>query len=289
VQIELWLLGSDIDLQQERRYACNGIRKRSAFDPLAQPDPVLADFYDPDGELEARMREYYHEFCGIGKAKARRLAKTIRPSLFQSFLNPHHEQVPADAEPLAQHDVYETVLGQIKNTSQAEKLLTTGRSLGLRIWDGLKRIWRWFKRRILKVIKFGKNLARAFYRYASKGFTIVQRAIRAVVSSVKHYQAGRFVFAGVSVQLGKDFDTRLFAPPAAPPKQLHQAGERLQLFGARFRFAGRILGLIFSTFVLSSMQRWARLAMSLAAELKQLIPLYHELIALEARLPTSMC
>lgn len=288
VQIELWLLGSDIDLQQMRRYACAGIRKRPVLDPFEEPDAEEADFYDPGGELEKRLREYYREFCGFGKTKARRLAVEIRPSLFQSLMNPRNERVAAGARPLKEADAYESVLGNIESTAKAEELLETGRSLGLRIWDGLKRIWRWFKRRIVKVIEFGQNLARAFYRYANKGFSIVRRAVRAVVNSVTRYVGGQFDFSGVSIRLGRDFDTRLLAPAAHPPEQIAQAGDRLRLFATRFVFAGRILGLAFRAFALSSMQRWARLAMALARELKQLIPLYRDLVALEAGLPAEM-
>jgi hypothetical protein len=289
VQIELWLLGFDIDLQQLRRYACSGIRKRPVFDPFeVQADPLQADFYDPGGELEGRLREYYREFCGLGKIRARRFAEEIRPSLFQSLLNPRNEQVTAATRSLTEAEAYEAVLGSIQGTAKAEELLDTGRSLGLRIWDGLKRIWRWFKRQIVRVIEFGTNLARAFYRYASKGFSIVRRAVRAVVSSVQRYVTGEFDFAGVNIRLDKDFDSLLLTPPHHPAEQVCQAGDRLQLFASRFLFAGRILGLVFRALVLSGMQRWARLAMTLAGELKRLIPLYRELVGLEAGLPAEM-
>ena len=287
VQIELWLLGSDVDLQQTRRYACSGIRARPPFDPFAQADPQ-ADFYDPDGALEDSLREYYREFCGLDDNQARRLAAEIRPSLFQSFLHPRNTQVSVRAAPLHEDDAYAAVLGSIGSSARAEELLDTGRSLGLRIWDGLKRLWRWFKRRIVRVIEFGKNLARAFYRYASKGFSIVRRAVRAVVASVQRYVAGRFDLCGVQVRLDKDFDTLLLTPPAHPPEEIAAAGVRLQLFSSRFLFACQILGLAFRAFALSAMQRWARLAMTLVGELKSLIPLYRELVALEAELPAEI-
>ena len=287
VQIELWLLGSDVDLQQTRRYACSGIRARPPFDPFAQPDPQ-ADFHDPNGALEDSLRQYYHEFCGLNANQARRLAGEIRPSLFQSFLDPRNTQVSVRAAPLREDEAYAAVLGSIGSSAKAEQLLDTGRSLGLRIWDGLKRLWRWFKRRIVKVIDFGRNLARAFYRYASKGFSIVRRAVRAVVASVQRYVAGRFDLCGVQVRLDKDFDTLLLTPPAHPPEEIADAGVRLQLFSSRFLFACRILGLAFRAFALSAMQQWARLAVTLVGELKHLIPLYRELVALEAELPAEI-
>ena len=287
VQIELWLLGWDVDLQQTRRYACSGIRARPVSVPVEQPDPQ-ADLYDPDQALEHGLNEYYRKFCGLDANQARRLAGEIRPSLFQSFLDPHNQQVATRAEPLKESDAYTAVLNSIEDSDKAKSLLKVGRGLGLRIWDGLKRLWRWFKRRIVKVIEFGENLARAFYRYASKGFSIVRRAVRAVTSSIQRYVKGRFDLSGVTIHVSGDFDTLLLVPPAHPPEEIVEAGTRLQLFSSRFLFACRILGLAFRAFALSAMQQWARLAITLVGELKRLIPLYRELVALEAELPAEI-
>jgi len=287
VQIELWLLGFEVGMSVWRRYSVHGIRQRPVFDPSDDFNTIDSEFYDPDEKLELLLRDYYQTFRGLNKEASEASAEEIRPSLFNSFLNPQHEQINHSDE-ATESDAYDEVLGNIHTNAEAEEQLKIGRSLGLRIWDGLKRIWRWFKRKIVDVVNFAKNLARAFYRYVSKGFSIVKRAIRAVVKSVQRYVAGEFNFDGVHVFLYKDFDTRVLVPKEQSLSTITLAGTRLKLFSSRFLFACRVIGLIFDAFTLSAMQRWARLAMTLASKLKQLIPLYREIVDFEKQLPADL-
>lgn len=287
VQIELWLLGSEIDLNKLYRYPVRGIRARPPFtNPFDDTNAQNGDFYDPGNEFESSLQNFYVDLPGMDADEAGRQAQEIKPSLFQWLLNPRNERsaVPPDTA-VDESDAYEAVLGKIKTTKKAEEFLNIGRSLGLRIWDGLKRLWRWFKNRVSRIIDFGKNLARVFYRYATRGFSIVKRAIRAVVESVQWLGAGTSDLAGVLVGREMDADMLIAVPMGLESIRISEAGNRLNLLSSRFVFAIKILGIVFEAFLLSTMQRWARLAVVLASSLKNLIPLYRELVSLEALLP----
>jgi hypothetical protein len=85
--------------------------------------------------------------------------------------------------------VYEQI-GALRQ-AERETVWEQMRSLGSRIWDGVKRVWRWVRsliRRvgtaIRQVLAWARNLARLAYRYALSSFAVVRRAIVATAAAV---------------------------------------------------------------------------------------------------------
>lgn len=274
-RIELWLLGGeDIDLSRRDALPVAGVRdpvERIGFDAFADvPEPLPDDLIKGITDLRRRLP-------GTRMLVAHTDEKVLRPALFRSLLSPDDTDDGNDTRSYAA--VMEAAAGEDRNT-----LLTQGRQLGLRLWDGLTRLWRWIKGRVVTLLKLGGNLARAFYRYATKGFQIVRHAVRAVTASIRRFLGRVHDHAGVHIRADGDYDVLVYASADTAPTALHAAGERLELFTARFHFAARIVGLLFGTLIRAVTARWADFAWQLAQTLPELLGLYRELRAAEAQL-----
>ncbi len=281
VRIELWLLGYDVDINASTLYpvcAVQGQRHKKHPEKTA---------------LGRHLAEFYRHFMNVqDEAEIRQRAGKIDQDLFRAF--DQVDQADSDvAKGQDAEDVYNaTVHRRFENQAEVSKALELGVSLGLKIWDGMKRLWRWIKKKVIRVIDVGKNIYRAFFRYAVKGFQIVRTAMRAMVQSVSTYLKGELVFGEAShvtpkihCQIKKDMDTRILISPQAPARLCQKAGTGLQLFSMRFLLACRILSMTLAALKASaaSFLGWALLAKSLTHHLKELIPLYRQLTATEAQ------
>ena len=273
VQIEFWLLGMEVDLSKKINYPVNGLGNKS-------PGRSLIDHH-----FVTHLRDYYINFHGLNEDEAKRHASRITPSLLRS-LNAQEavENLPADVLPKS--DAIQEVMAHTSSEQKVVEHLSEGYSLGLRIWDGIKRLWRWIKKKLLRVLEYGRNLARAFYRYATKGFQIVKSAIRGATESIGHYLKGEVHYGGVTFFLEKDLDCYGYVPEGLSSSIIESAGERFKLFGLRFQLACRILGLVFSSLVKGVFHQWARLARVLVVNLREMIPIYREMREVERLIPT---
>ncbi|MEM1182785.1 MAG: peptidoglycan-binding protein [Acidobacteriota bacterium] len=169
-RVELWLLGYDLPL--------NG---RGAF-KVPRRFPYQRGRFQFFYALEQFWRSR-----GRSIAEARRLSKTLRLSFFSELEAIGREAERADGE---QSDAIYREISELSPRSQ-RSVWSHVQSVGSRIWDGVKRVWRWFKtvigrgRRIIhKVFEWTKNLARFAYRYALQSFAVVKLAAQQTVKSV---------------------------------------------------------------------------------------------------------
>lgn len=281
VRIELWLLGLDVDITSKHLYPIGQFEgSRPRKNPEADP-------------LGRQIAEFYRRFREITDDDAvRERAGQIDQELFQAFvtLEPLHEEV-VDEE--AHKLLNEKLEAKLTEESQILEALDQGRSLGLQLWDGIKRLWRWIKHQVLRIVDVGLNLARAFYRYALKGFRVVCTAVRAVTQSLNRYLSGNLNFFGehaanppIQIRLKADFDMEIEVAPGCPLATVNMVGTRVKLFSSRFLFACRILSLVITGLKAAALSwaGWALLAKSLVQHVQELKPLYREIVAIEAQL-----
>lgn len=307
-QIELWLLGLDVDLSDMRtRYPVAGFRPRPMPDPQIPTslNSEAGDYFDPDNKLQEQLTLFCTQFLGLEKYAAKSKAEELRPSLFKAWSEDGSASYAVGVDHAAHsnapvHDDSDATFQQVmagireKATSgDADGLLNEGRSLGMRLWDGLKRLWRWVKRKTVQVLETGKNLiknlARLFFSYATRGFSIVRRALRAVAEGLGYALGGGMEHSGVRFSHSADFDTLVFVPTGLTSANVAKAGLRLRLTTASFQLACRIVGLVLDALMnsITGLAGWVRMAYALASQLKPLRSIDRELVALESELKAT--
>ena len=82
----------------------------------------------------------------------------------------------------------EEIAKNIETNEEISKAWSYLKTKGMRLFDGLKRIWRWVKKIGKKVVGFIKNnIFKAFFRYVSKAYKIVAKGIENIVKAFKVY------------------------------------------------------------------------------------------------------
>lgn len=139
--------------------------------------------YELRGGLYKAMQRFWID--RKDNAHAAMKAKQHVSRYFPRFFSAIHQQLANDDEEM-QHDS-ELLFRQLEEGAhqQGEKDLIQKvwhelRSIGSRIWDGIKRAWRWLTAVTRKGVTWLKNLTRLAYNYILKSF----EAARAVVSGV---------------------------------------------------------------------------------------------------------
>lgn len=168
-KVELWLLGFDVEPDGKNDYSVSGFggeNRRS--------------------DLQDALHEYWRKLEETSGHVAQERSRSITADLFQSLQRTAEQ---AEAVETARHADYsrELVEKHLTTADDIEKAWAEVKTRGLSLWDGLKRVWRWIKRGVKKVVSwigsFFKNLSRAFYRYVTKAYKIVRLAITSVVEN----------------------------------------------------------------------------------------------------------
>jgi hypothetical protein len=226
--VELWLLGYPVRPGQFRP---EGADHRSGDDSLAK---ALKKFVSDRG-LRAR-------FSSKNKI-------VIGPWFFEEAKKVQQEAIAAEHE-----DLGEDVLGQMESNRKFQrKLADTYRGLGSRIFDGIKRIFGWFRKAVKKAFDFLKrslkNLARMLKRGALKVYERTKAVVTAVKLGIEFY--ARPVFPGsdpktIYVKHDRDFDFDVFVNADCSTEKIEVFFERLNLRAELFQLACLIVGKLLS-------------------------------------------
>lgn len=274
-KIELWLLGFDVSPDGETDYSVSGLGGRAR-----------------KTDLQAALEEYWTELEQTSRGRAETLAESITPALFHSLRRTAEEAEAVETDPEGRRDYSREVVEEHLTTEQEiERAWSEVQNRRLSLWDGLKRVWRWIKRGVKKVVSwigsFFKNLARAFYRYASKGYKIVRLAVTSVIDSVEYFVEGRLASApdGRIVLFNQaDFDATVYVDEEGGGEAVPEFLRRMRRKTAVFEFGARILGFAVQTIrqIALGITGWARLLKSLVQSLRDLKPYYEQLKELRA-------
>jgi len=209
-KVELWLHGYQVKLE--------GVPVMDAKADVTQQ----ADVY--------RALCEFWEDSGLSEQEAAASASKVDGRLFAGLLAAPYVDTDAAPPPLGEA-VYEKVLQQDKNTVQ--RIVDFIKTLGSRLWDGIKRVGKWivsfFKKAATIAYNMVRNLARMAYALASKAFGTIITAVKAM------YHAAKFVLQPVwegsdeknlALRHDTDFDFTVFVNQAGESKQIQHLADR---------------------------------------------------------------
>ena len=213
--------------------------------------------------------------------EARKIAKSIISSLFRSFVKPDEINAPGLSE-FNEEDYSKKLVETFEKDPNTQALIaksySEGKGLGMKLWDGLRWIWAWVKRGIKKIVFFGKNVFRAFYRFAMKGFAIVKMGFSVFAKSMDQYVAGQLEMDNdrvVMVTIESDMDHQVLISDTASSEDLMDAKRSVQRFGSIFFFSCKIIGNFVDILktVGMGLMGWVKLLMVLVNSYRELVSL----------------
>jgi len=261
---ELWLLGLKIKPDGNDDYSINN----------SGPDHENPDFFDA-------LVLYYMELEHKDRKTAEKLSKKLTPHFFESLQKTRRDS-EGKIDPYGDEDASDLIEKHIDSNRKVEEAWGFAKRKSVTLWDGIKRLWRWIKRGIKKIISFfTKNVFRVFFRYVTKAFKIVKTGIDCVISTigyiVKPVLPGSS--ADVAVFHDGDFDHTVFISSNADQNKVEAMSRKLNIQSAKFKLGSTILGLIIGVFkkIGQGFLGWARLLKALVNAVRELKPLYREL------------
>ncbi|HEX7036881.1 MAG TPA: hypothetical protein VF210_13985 [Pseudomonadales bacterium] len=283
------MLGFDVDIASARNYPVYRFQAQTRRNPKVRK--ALRELWSLlDGRAQGAGPGSEPAFHA---AERERLEKFITPELFQVLAEPERvvRVAPALAEPTVLQpvetpDFSQQAAAQINTEESINAAWSWGKRLGMRLWDGLKRLWRWLRQGVRRILEVGKNLLRGFFRYAMKAFQIVRHAIRSVADGLGQYLRGEIdTGTNMRVTVELDGDMIITIPADTDGAIVSASSARLRYFGAAFRLAIRILVLVLDVIraAATGLAGWARLLWCLVESYRDIRPLYLELIRLERR------
>ncbi len=234
-KVELFLHGFDIHPDGNARFDC--------------PDQKIY----PTGRypLYHAMRSFW-QGLGVSDSEARVRALKVTGQLFR-------ELAALDADPVATSGDadLESLVSAVEAADEGEKRRIWNRlqRLGARIWDGMRRAFRWMRkllgRGLRKVAGRACNIARLLGHHAGR----IAAAMKKILAVLKETVAFLFEdeLAGsdpeqiVIRKEGLDFD--LFIVAGADPERVRSLVDRFQEQAERFALAVRIVGLLVATVI----------------------------------------
>ena len=238
-KIELWLLGYDVPLDGRAKFDTPGRSEIHSYLPARYP--TFHAFYS------------FWLQNGLKKQNARKRAVDVTGLFFETLLDLQHKgDRIADANQSEQ--LYEVLIKEKK--SMLDRVWEQIKTIGSRIWDGLKRIWRWLKSIIKGVAKkigiWVKNIARLAYQYALNAFPIARRLIDITKATVSFLVRKTLKGSDVNhmvINRDHDYDYRLYVNPGGNRDKTKATLTAFYRQAYLFNIGMRVLGILVSTLV----------------------------------------
>ena len=179
----------------------------------------------------------------------------------------------------ASDTLYETIAGM--KQQQQGKIWTSVKSIGSRIWDGIKRAWRFFKALFKKVaIRIAgwiRNLARMAFKYAVDLFNKIKIVVRKVTDAIEYILPRINPDSDpeqVTIQREAGFDYNLFVNQFANAPNVEQTTTKLSKQASIFQAGVKLVILVVRSIV-KTVKRvvagggWFQLIMSFVKVVKE--------------------
>jgi uncharacterized lipoprotein YehR (DUF1307 family) len=271
-RVELWLLGVEVDIDNTDDYAVENFsvkrRKVRRADKLIWVSAT-------NNRLKNGLKQFWQELIGRSSEQASELCLNLSLCFFKSLQNP--ENFAEETDLFNEADFSQNAAETLKTTEDIKVGYTRYRTLGMKLWDGVKRIWRWLVKGVKTIVQFADNLIRGFFRFATKSYIIVRTALIALTSAIRQYIKGRIDKTGNNVVLiDKDFDYKMIVSDKENPSI---AAEAIRRFSSSFLFSSKLVGLIVEllTSAIQGLLGWARFLYVLVKNYRDLVPAYREL------------
>lgn len=256
-RIELWLLGYEVN------FGGHLSRKFQNSLQLKKKD----DLFDVIVQFNMHFKEQ-------SDVLSKKMAKRITPSLFQELAVAEDDDRQSDYD-----EISETIAEKVNTPDQVNKAFTYIKSRGLRLWDGLKRIWRWVKRIGKKVADFiQNNIFKAFFRYISKNYKIIARGFKNVAKAIGNYINGGMPTEGVFFKFSADLDTRVYISNNITTNHQKESILKISRQARAFNLGCQMIGYVINFFkkLVTGLFGWVRFLMTLIKSYKRIKVIYEE-------------
>lgn len=280
---ELWLLGSEISIDSQDDYPVLGLPDKKIRKNF--PGGRFRKVVVRDEDVQKHLLQYWADLLVSDSDEAAKLGRKITPEFFQSLVDPEKFSQAPNSE-FNELDYSKEIAEQFENgdtRSMIDNSFDTLKKLGMKLWDGLKRLWRWIKKGVRKIADFMRNAYRAFFRFALKAYKIVRTAFTALARSMEQYIQGYINFeknSQVRILIEKDLDFRVCFSDSSTTSERLQSIEETERFSAMFRFSFFLIA-----FFVNSLKKlalgfagWYRLLMTLVKGYKDLVPVYKQMM-----------
>jgi len=255
-KIELWMLGYDIDprgFQHDDIAAARNSIELNLASPLFK---AMKQFWVDKGESARstmRSRSYLSKSFSI-----------FFSELYQGTMLGQADELP-DSDKLFQQFSHDKNFIQI--------VWDYVKTFGARLWDGVKRVWGWFRRVIKSAARaageFMKGISRIAYHYILKSYEAVQAVVKAVVHSIRFFTQQRLDISGRNRTVifhDRDFDFNAVVHNGDSPENVRAMAESLKRKSGIFNIACQLFSALLNVLkgvVQGAFTGWAALLMSL--------------------------
>jgi len=238
-KVELWLLGYEVPLDGKARLKSPPKSCHHAHWPARYPlFHALYTFWKDNGQ---RRKE------------ARRSAADVTGILFRT-LQEAQEEGGSISDPGYSERLYAELINEDAGTMG--EIWGQIKAIGSRIWDGIKRVWRWFKslfrKAVRRVTTWAKNVARLAYRYALNAFPRIRQILKITketASFLLHKVLPESDPNHIVIRRDRDCDYLVYVNPGRSSERVERVLSRFGERARRFSFGVRILGLLVSTLI----------------------------------------
>ncbi len=250
-KIELWLMGYDIKIDGRN------------------------DFYiDTESDIYEAIKNYYKDFCGFEEHRAYDMAKKITPKLFEGIV-----EVASNDDDFKEDDASYEIAIEMQSQNDIETAWSFIKERGIRLWDGLKRMWRWIVKKGKQILSYAnKNIFIGFFRYISKAYKILKKGFAEVVNSIKTYINGTIQTTKVLIGFSKDMDTTVLMNNDITEEEIITANNKIQTQSQVFKVSCKIVSWVIRIFknLVAGFYGWGKLLYTLLKSYKDIRQMYQE-------------
>ncbi|MGD8522595.1 MAG: peptidoglycan-binding domain-containing protein [Desulfobacterales bacterium] len=238
-KIELWLLGYEVSLDGTAKFKIPQGIERFTYMPASYP-------------LFHALYTFWQE-NGMNKSDALSQATRITGLFFNTLLKIQQQGDPI-ADPSQSQELYDMLVKEDREV--LDQIWGYIKAIGSRIWDGLKRVWRWFKSLLQNVVKkirtWVKNVARLAYQYALNAFPILKGIVqmtKASASFLLHKTLPDSDIGHIVINRDRDYDYRIYLNPERNYQKVKTNLADFLQKASSFSIGMRVLGLMVSALI----------------------------------------
>ena len=234
-RVELWLFGYNIEIGN-----------------------VNADgrFVRKEGKmtLNQGLKQFFQDSSSVPNIKPIEKDR-VNGYFFSLIAKLRHEPAQIDS-----NEIDDTIVNQVLQSKETRTKVQAGiKSFVGRLWDGAKRVWRWFKRCLLKVVEKAKkiaenlitNVSRYIHKSARNIFKFIKNAVYVVTDSMNLLFNSQIKGSDINhlfISHSKDFDLSVFVHQKADLNKVENFSERFLARSEVFQVAGEVVGFIVGFF-----------------------------------------
>jgi len=281
VKIEIWLLGGETKIDGKADFPVSGLGEWKQRRAVREWKLVS---FQGDKAVGNAIGDYWSNALGVKALRAE--VTEITPELLGSFMEP--ETVPGtQIKPFDEADYSEQLLVKLeslKDKGEAkikEAFDNPVKRVGMKLWDGVKRVWRWIKKGIGVIVDFSNNLIRALFRFAHKAYKIVRLSYDAFMLSVTQYLNGSIDTKNprIAIHINGDLDTKVALHQSVSAPEIREAQFLVRRFGTMFNLSCAIISAFIKVLlsVVTGFAGWMKLVWVLIKSYREIRPRYREL------------